>query len=317
MGVIDGVDRLQRRRPVLGFPYAVFKRYGEDHGGWLGSLIAYYGFFSLYPLLVVFVTVATWVLRDRPDALQRVLEALWSQLPFAGSTLEAEVEKQVTTLTGQGWVLGVSLLVTLWGGIGVVRVLQDTVNTIWGVPRYRRPGFIPKLARGLAILGLLALGVVGTAVVAGITLAVELPLVAAVLAGVGNVAIATALAVAVYRLVIGNSAQTSELVPGALFTATGAYAITLIGGLYVKHVIARVTGVYGPFASTIGLLLYVSLIVQAFVLGTEVNVVRARRLWPRAVKQDHLGEPDWRAIELTMEREALSAPEEDAQSAAT
>jgi hypothetical protein len=30
-----------------------------DHGGWLGSLTADYGFFSLYPLLVVFVTVAT------------------------------------------------------------------------------------------------------------------------------------------------------------------------------------------------------------------------------------------------------------------
>src|SRR5262245_4804336 len=92
-GVIARIDRLQRRRPVLGFPLAVFKRYGEDHGGWLGSLISYYGFFSLYPLLVVFATVATWVLKDRPETLQRVLQALWSRVPFATSTLSAEVDE--------------------------------------------------------------------------------------------------------------------------------------------------------------------------------------------------------------------------------
>ena len=85
----------------------------------------------------------------------------------------------------------------------------------------------------------------------------------------------------------------------------GTYGITLVGGLYVKHVIARMSGVYGPFASTIGLLAYVSLLVQAFVLGTEISVVRARRLWPRAMTSD-LGDADQRAIELTMGREALS-----------
>ena len=74
--VVSRVDEVQRRHAILGFPYAVCKRYGEDHGGWLGSLISYYGFFSLYPLLVVFVTVATWIFGDRPRALQSVLEAM-------------------------------------------------------------------------------------------------------------------------------------------------------------------------------------------------------------------------------------------------
>ena len=160
MEVMDGssgnlvrrVDELQRRRRVLGFSFAVAKRYGEDHGGWLGSLISYYGFFSLYPLLVVFVTVATWVFRDRPDALQAVLEALWSRLPFVAAEFSAEVEQQVGDLKGNGWVLVLSLIVTMWGAVGVVRVLQDTVNTIWGVPRYRRPRFFAKLLRGLAVI---------------------------------------------------------------------------------------------------------------------------------------------------------------------
>ena len=74
--------------------------------------------------------------------------------------------------------------------------------------------------------------------------------------------------------------------------------ITLVGGLYVKHVIARMTG-SRPFATTIGLLAYVSLIVQVFVFGTEVNVVRARRSGPG----DGAGSARRpRAIELTMRR---------------
>ena len=307
IGSVARIDRLQRRVPSIGFPVAVAKRYGEDHGGWLGSLIAYYGFFSLYPLLVVFVTLATWVLDDRPRALQRVLEALWSKLPFVTDELSAGVNQQVRDLSGQGWVLGVSLVVALWGSVGVVRVLQDTVNTIWGVPRYRRPRFFPKLLRGLAVVGLLGIGVVGTAIVAGITVAVDLPLVAVIGAAVGNIVVAGAIAIGVYHLVIGTSVRTADVLPGALITAVGVYAITLLGGLYVKHVVARMSGVYGPFASTIGLLAYVSLTVQIFVVATEVSIVRARRLWPRALTSD-LAEPDLRAIELTMGREALAAP---------
>ena len=61
-----------------------------------------------------------------------------SKLPFVTDELSAGVNQQVRDLSGQGWVLGVSLVVALWGSVGVVRVLQDTVNTIWGVPRYRR-----------------------------------------------------------------------------------------------------------------------------------------------------------------------------------
>ena len=307
-GVLAKIDKLQRRRPILGFPLAVFKRYGEDHGGWLGSLISYYGFFSLYPLLVVFATVATWIFKDRPETLQRILEALWSKVPFASGTLSAEVDEQVKSLSGHSPTLILSLIVTLWGGIGVVRVLQDAVNTIWGVPRYSRPGFFPKLGRGALIIGLLGLGVVGTAVVAGLTLAVDLPIVAAVAAALGNVAISAGIAIALYRIVIATSVRTADILPGALVTGAGSYVVTLVGGLYVKHLITRMTGVYGPFAATIGLLAYVSLMVQIFVLATEVNVVRARSLWPRAMT-DELGPADLRAIDLTMRREALKATE--------
>jgi len=100
-----------------------------------------------------------------------------------------------------------------------------------------------------------------------------------------------------------------DLLPGAIIISVGTFVVTLIGGLYVQSVVARMTGLYGPFASTIGLLAYVSLVVQVFVFGTEVNVVRAKQLWPRSMTET-LHAPDYRAIELTMTREQLAAPDQ-------
>ncbi|HZI43603.1 MAG TPA: YhjD/YihY/BrkB family envelope integrity protein, partial [Ilumatobacter sp.] len=108
-------------------------------------------------------------------------------------------------------------------------------------------------------------------------------------------------------LVLGRSVPHRDHVPGAVIMGVGVWGLTLIGGLYVQRVIARMTNVFGPFASTIGLLAYVSLLIQIFVLATEVNVVRSKQLWPRALTHE-LGEPDRRAIALSMQREALFAP---------
>lgn len=299
---------MQRSQPVFGFPWAVVKRYVEDRGNWLGALISYFGFFSLFPLLVAFTTIATWLFSDRPQTLQRILSAVWSKVPFATDELAEQVSDQVQDLTGQGWIALVSLLVSLWGAIGVVRVLQDAVNRIWGVPRYRRPHYVGKVARGALMLTLLGVGVIGSAMVTGVTLAVDLPVVATVSAAIGNVALSTGVTLAIYRLVLGRSVSVNELLPGAVIMGAGTWALTLLGGLYVQYVIARMTSVFGPFASTIGLLAYVSLLIQVFVFATEVNVVRAKRLWPRALTEE-LGEPDLRAIEISMEREALFAPE--------
>lgn len=301
------IDEVQRRRPVIGFPYAVFKRYREDHGMWLGSLVSYYGFFSLYPLVMVFVTVSTWLFNDRPKTLQRLLESVWSKVPFADvGVAQAAAQERVEQFSANTWVLAMSLLVTLWGGLGVVRVLQDGINTIWGVARFRRPRSVRKILNSAAIIGLLGLGLIGSAVVAGVTLATDLPWGGVVVATGANIALSTGIALTVYRLTIVTSVTTRELLPGALIIAVGTFVVTILGGLYVTGVVARMSGLYGPFASTIGLLAFVSLIVQVFVVGSEVNVVLAKGLWPRSMTAT-LREPDYRAMRLTMSREALAS----------
>ena len=55
--ILAWADRLQRRHGVLGFPYAVVKKYGDDEGGRQAALITYYGFLSIFPLLLLGVAI--------------------------------------------------------------------------------------------------------------------------------------------------------------------------------------------------------------------------------------------------------------------
>ena len=71
--VIAWADRLQRRHGVLGFPYAVVKKFGDDEGGREAALITYYGFLSIFPLLLLGVAVLSRVLADHPDLRQRLI----------------------------------------------------------------------------------------------------------------------------------------------------------------------------------------------------------------------------------------------------
>jgi uncharacterized BrkB/YihY/UPF0761 family membrane protein len=113
--------------------------------------------------------------------------------------LQESVEHEVQTLRANVWVMIVSIAVALWGGMGVVRVLQDAVNTVWGVARFRRPGFFPKLARSLAILGLLGLGLVTFGVVAGLTVTATVSPAGLVVAAIANVVLGALIAIVMYH----------------------------------------------------------------------------------------------------------------------
>ena len=85
--LIAKLDRLQQSRPWLAFPLAVWKKFGDDQAGNLAALIAYYGFASLFPLLLVLVTVLDIVLAHDPTLKAKVLNSTFSHFPGVGDTL--------------------------------------------------------------------------------------------------------------------------------------------------------------------------------------------------------------------------------------
>src|SRR5438132_3058848 len=76
------LDRRQQRRPRIAFVAAVIKKFIDDRAGQLGALIAYYGFVSLFPLLLVLVTVLGFVLQGDPGLRHKILEGTLGQFPL-------------------------------------------------------------------------------------------------------------------------------------------------------------------------------------------------------------------------------------------
>jgi YihY family inner membrane protein len=269
------IDRAQQRSSWLGLPLAVIKKYGDDQGGNLVGLIAYRGFLSLFPLLLLFISVLGFVLHGDPSVRKTIEGSVLKQFPVIGS--------QIGSLRGSGIGLAVGLLGALWAGLGIVLALQSTMDSVWAVPHKQRADFVSSRIRALKLLAALGiLSVVSTAVSA---------LVAGGLGGAGTrvagIAISLLLNVIVFatafRLLTDPDVATRDLWPGVVIAAVAWELLQVLGGIYFNHVVRGASETYGTFATVIGLLAWLHLGATFTVLAAETNVVRTRRLWPRSL----------------------------------
>jgi YihY family inner membrane protein len=284
-------DRFQQRHAVLGFPVGVVKKYGDDQGGKKAALLAHYGLLCLFPLLLVFVTLLGYTLAGDPELQEDVIETLTRQFPVIGTQLEGSIR----TIQGSGVALAVGILGTLWGGLGITQSFQDAMNDVWNIPRRRRPSFWWRLARGLGALLLVASEVVAATVLAQRGLAGPGLLGRAELLA-GSFLLNLLLLVVLFQVLTGMTVRWRWLLPGAAVGALGWSVLQSVGVSIVGRQLEQANLVYGVFAAVVVLLGWLYLGSQLVLYAAEINVVLARRLWPRSLLQPPLTEPDRRVL---------------------
>lgn len=271
------LDRFQRRRRVFAFVWAVAKKYGDDDGGQLAALIAYYGFFSMLPLLMAGVTVLGMVAADHPDLRERLVDSALRDVPLLGP----QVARNVHALDGGGVLLIVAVLLAVWSGLGVLRSFEAAMNAVWNVPRRSRPNALWSTLRALALLVVLGIVILASTVLAASTGGASGPV--AVLATATSLAVNVALYLAAFRIMPARGLSWRDVVPGALIGATAWTVLCALGGGYVAHQLRGASQVYGTFAAVIALLTWIYLGAQVTLYAAEVNVVLRDRLWPRSL----------------------------------
>jgi membrane protein len=291
---LDGADRFQQRRPWLAFPFAVIKKFGDDRAGNLAALIAYYGFFSLFPLLLVLVSVLGIVLRNNPSLQQSILDSALKDFPVIGT----QISKNIRGLTGNGLVLTVGIVGTLWGGLGVVQAAQEAMNEVWDVPLKHRPNFIMKRVRSLLMLAVLGTITILSTVLSGFGTSTGAK---GALLRIAGIAVSLLLNLVLYllafRILTVADVSWGDVFPGAVVAAVLWTALQSLGGYYVTHQVKNASEVYGTFAVVIGLLVWFSLGAQITLYAAEINAVRSLRLWPRSLRQQPpLPETDVRTL---------------------
>jgi membrane protein len=295
--ILHELDRRQQRSPRASFIAAVIKKFSDDHAGQLAALISYYAFVSLFPLLLVLVTVLGFVLQGDSRERETILEGTLGQFPILRDQL------QLHSLKGSGVALGVGIAASLWAGLGITNAAQNAFNRIWDVPYTERPNFIFARLRGLGVLLILgAMSIVSTAAAGFVGSASH-----GAAAVVGGVAIAflvnLALFMTAFKLLTAADVPSRELLPGVVVAAVGWQLLQHLGGYYLDHELKRTGPLYGVFALVLGLLAWLYLGAQMTIFAAEVNVVKARRLWPRSLFSGPLLEADRRALTSSAEVE--------------
>jgi YihY family inner membrane protein len=289
--LLRAIDLFQQRHSVLGFPFGVVKKYGDDQGGKKAALLSHYGLLCLFPLLLVFVTVLGYTLANSPALQEQVIDTLASQFPVLGTQLEGSIR----TIQGSGLALVVGILGTLWGGLGITQSFQDAMNDVWNIPRRARPNFWWRLARGLGALLLVAGEVVAATVLAQQGIAAPGLLGRADLLA-GSLLLNFLLLTVLFQIMTGMWVRWRQLLPGAAAGALGWSVLQTVGVSIIGRQLEQANLVYGAFAVVVVLLGWLYLSCQLVLYAAEINVVLARRLWPRSLLQPPLTEPDRRVL---------------------
>ena len=285
--LVDWADAVQRKYRVFGFPYAVVKKYGDDDGGRHAALITYYGFLSLFPLLLVGVSVLSRVLVDHPALRTQLIDAI------VPPELRPTVDNAVTSMPSSGLPFAIGLIGALFAGTGVVFSAYETLNHLIGVPRRSRFGFVTRYLRVLTMLIVVMVGGLTSAVltVASATLSSVTGL-QQLAAAVGTAVVVFIVLILSVKLLVARSITFRACWPGA---AAGAaiVATVLATGTKVLAVLVNKAGpVYGSFATVVGAFSLLYLVSEALLYCAEAAIVRRRKLWPRGLDLTRLTPAD-------------------------
>ncbi|HEY1689034.1 MAG TPA: YihY/virulence factor BrkB family protein [Solirubrobacteraceae bacterium] len=289
----QALDRLQQSRTGPAFIAAVIKKFGDDRAGNLAALIAYYAFVSLFPLLLVFVTILGYTLDGDPRLKQEILEGTLGKFPLLSDQLKLH------SLSGNGLALAFGIVLTLLAGLGVTGASQTAFNRIWAVPFSKQPNFLTSRLRGIALLLTLGALTIVSTLAGGFVGASESGSAGAwaLIAGVIVALIANfVLFASAFKLLTAIALSWRDVLPGAVLASALWTLLQYFGGLYVSHELKNNGPLYGSFAFVLGLLAWLYLGAQLTMLSAEVNAVLARKLWPRSLFAPGLLDADRRAM---------------------
>ena len=283
VGAVSAVDGFQRRHPVLGFPLAVVYKYFDDQGPYLASALTYYAFIAIFPLMLLGTSILGLILRGEPNWQEAILDSALAQFPIVGDELGRPQGLQ-------GSVAGVAVgaIAALYGAMGLGQALQNTQHVAWSVPRNSRPNPIYARVKTLVLLLTAGFSLLSVSVVS--TIASTTDLFADILGGglkyvlpLLTVAVVGTFLTLLFRYAATGQHSFLRAAPGGFTLAVLWQLLQFGGSVYVDRVLVDTTSMTKTFGLVLGLIGFLWIGAVMAVMAMEINVVLARRLWPRAL----------------------------------
>lgn len=244
----------------------VLESYGRHECTWHAASLAYFGVFSIFPLLLLMVYVGSFFISS--DSSRQLIDSYISQiLPIAFENLNRIIDQTLAARSSIGLTGAVGLL---WSGSSVFNSLAISLNKIWGSrPRsfWRR--------RALAVLSVFVLGVV---FLASLSLG---PLSSwlidtwpvpwrQILGSLFEIFIIMIALLLLYRIFPNKHVRWGPAFLGSLSSSILIVVAKFIFGIYIGIVITNYGLVYGYLAWFLVLALWVYLLTVLILLGAEL-----------------------------------------------
>ncbi len=304
--VIAHIDAFQRRHAWLSLPYGIVKKFGDDGGGHLAALMTYYGFLSLFPLLIVATAFAQIVSQGDAELKDRIINAVTSYFPAIGDSLAASLH--TSSRTGLALIIG--LLIAFYGARGIADSVQNALHVVWAVPRKKRAGFPLSMLRSFGIIICAGLGLLVSAILSGYAANTSYPFLVRIIIGTGSFIVLFGVFWGIFTY--GSSARKRRVanIPGALIAAVGLQFLQAIGAYLITSQLNRHSGLNAQFGIVLVLFFWIYLQAQVFIFALEYNTVRAFRLYPRTIDEKNPTEADKKAHDLYAKRDSYKLPDE-------
>lgn len=275
-------------KQVLRLLKQAFQEWNQDQASQLAAALAYYTLFSLAPLLILAIAIASLFFDNAAvrDQLMAQIESLvgGASADFVRKVLDNANRPGETS----GWVASViSVVLLIVGATGVLSQLQLSLNTIWKIEARPGVGIVDQFRKRLLSLGmviaigfLLLVSLVATSVISGFSgyLQTLMPGLDA-LAQLFNIGLAFGLTALLFAMMFkylpDGVIAWRDVWFGAIATAflftVGKYLI----GLYLGN--SSFASSYGAAGSVIVLLVWVFYSAQILFYGAELTQVYSRR----------------------------------------
>ena len=269
------VLRLRQRWATADLAVRTADNFRTPRTGRNATLVAHFGFLSVFPLLLVFTTMLGFVLQGRPHLRERIITSAFNRIPIVGPQLASDPSK----LKGDALVLAFGLLMTLWAGMKAFNMLQSALDDIADVRLDARPNLVRTRLRSLLGIAVIGGSQVAAAVLTGFVGVTGVRLLHKLLFTLAAVLVNTVVLAATYRLLSVHPQTWRQVAPGAIVGGVAFAVLQLAGTAVVGRAISKASPVYGTFASVIGLITWLGLHSLIALVGAELNHALPARRW--------------------------------------
>ena len=273
----NAVSKRLRRIFVVELVVRTVQETSDDDGTHMAASVAYYTFFSLFPLLLGLIALLSLFLE--PESIEtRLTDFATDYLPGSEDLVEGNID---AVLRLRGALGVVAILGLFWSGSAIFGAVTRAVNRAWDVQQ-DRPFFISKprqlaMALGVGILFLLSLSAVVAVRLAGRFDDSDVPGVGFLVNIGGQVLLqgfsfllTLAIFLLVYKFMPNTKTYWRYIWPGAIVAAVLFELAKNIFVLYLNQ-FASFETVYGSMAPVIVLLLWAYVSSFILILGAELS----------------------------------------------